>query len=106
MSTVSLDAEVGLPAAAAPCFPGGQLLATPAALALLQRLGVSPFFLFARHLHGDWGDIGEDDARANQEALASGYRLLSRYDLPADNVIWIITEADRSVTTLLLPQDY
>jgi hypothetical protein len=106
MSTVSLDAEIGLPTAAAPLFPGGQLFATPAALALLQRLGVSPFFLFARHLHGDWGDIGEDDAHANQEALASGQRLLSRYDLPADSVLWIITETDRSVTTVLLPEDY
>ncbi len=106
MSTVSLDAEAGLPTAAAPWFPGGQLFATPAALDLLQRLGVSPFFLFARHLHGDWGDIGEDDARANDQALASGQRLLSRYDLPGGSTIWIITEADRSATTVLLPQEY
>lgn len=106
MSTVSLDAEVGLPAAAAPCFPGGQLLATPAALDLLRQFGISPFSLLARHLHGDWGDIGEDDARANDQALASGQRLLSRYDLPGGDTIWLITEADRSATTVLLPQDY
>ena len=98
--------EAGLPVRVEPLFACGQLLATPAALDLLHQRGLSPLSLLARHLRGDWGDLGADDAQANDQALTSGGRLLSRYDLPGSGSVWVITEADRSVTTVLLPEDY
>ncbi len=98
--------EAGLPIHAESLFACGQLLATPAALDLLLQRGVSPLSLLARHLRGDWGDLGAADAHANDQALASGCRLLSRYDLLGGGTGWLITEADRSVTTVLLPDDY
>jgi hypothetical protein len=55
---------------------------------------------------GDWGDLGEDDRRANQIALDQGVRLFSIYNDRAGVRFWIITEADRSATTVLLPEDY
>lgn len=59
----------------------------------------------ARHMTGDWGDVPPEDREANEEALVHGYRLLSAYG-DGDRRFWIITEADRSVTTVLLPSDY
>jgi hypothetical protein len=110
---------------AAPCnseprFPLGRTVATPAALTLLDRHGVSPSTLLARHQTGDWGDVGADDARSNDEALKLGNRLLSVYRLLDAAVldtmtsderrrsprVWIITERDFSVTTILTPDDY
>lgn len=60
----------------------------------------------SRHATGDWGDMSEDDKQANEDALVDGYRLMSSYRDREDNKYWIITEADRSVTTVLLPSDY
>jgi hypothetical protein len=60
----------------------------------------------ARHARGDWGDLGQADLRSNQIALAEGLRLLSAYNDRAGTRFWIITEADRSATTVLLPDDY
>jgi len=94
------------PVSPGPLFACGQLLATPAALDLLHQRGLSPLSLLARHLRGDWGDLGADDAHANDQALRSSCRLLSRYDLPGGGTVWLITEADRSVTTVLRPEDY
>ncbi len=59
-----------------------------------------------RHLHGDWGDLDDDDRRSNDAALKSGDRLFSSYQVTPDLKLWIITEGDRSVTTLLLPSEY
>jgi hypothetical protein len=59
-----------------------------------------------RHAHGDWGDLCEEDRLANEEALANGYRLLSVYADRRDTPFWIITEGDRSCTTILLLSDY
>ena len=59
-----------------------------------------------RHAHGDWGDLGDDDRRANQIGLEQDLRLFSVYDDRAGVRFWIITEADRSATTVLLPDDY
>lgn len=87
-------------------FNLGRVVATPNALGLLQQHGISPLTLLKRHVTGDWGDVLADDARANQHALKSGCRLLSSYRIATDATIWLITEADRSVTTLLLPSDY
>lgn len=60
----------------------------------------------ALHVSGDWGQVGAQDARENALSLDRGFRLLSSYRLPSSDRIWIITEADRSLTTLLLPSDY
>jgi hypothetical protein len=89
-----------------PLFPYGRAVATPGALAALSQAGVAPEALLDRHVRGDWGELCEDDRRMNAEALSTGGRLLSAYALPDGTRVWIITEADRSATTLLLPQEY
>lgn len=90
-------------------FRLGQVLATPGALALLEQHGINLFDLLARHASGDWGDVGAEDSQANDEALIYGSRLLSCYTLvpgDADSRIWLISEADRSSTTALMPMEY
>jgi hypothetical protein len=87
-------------------FPLGRVVATPGALEVLERAGVSPFDLLARHAAGDWGDLGNADRLANEMALLHDTRLLSAYTLPGGKRMWVITEWDRSVTTLLLPSEY
>ena len=87
-------------------FSTGQLVATPTALSALVGLKVSPWSLLDCHMRGDWGDLDAHDRQENEQALTDGTRLLSAYTLPDGNRIWIITEADRSVTTLLLPGEY
>ena len=89
-----------------PLFPLGETVATPSALAALDLAGIAPEALLARHERGDWGDLSGHDRQMNGQALSSGGRLLSAYVLPNDTRVWIVTEADRSVTTLLLPDDY
>lgn len=89
-----------------PKFSPGEVVATPAALAALQEHEVSPLTLLARHLSGDWGDVPAEDAQLNNRGLECGDRLLSSYNLGGDVRIWIISEWDRSVTTLLLPSEY
>ena len=86
-------------------IPLGQLVATPHALALLQKAKLSTFAVFARHEQGDWGDVDIEDTMANEQALIDGGRLMSVYKLEIGTV-WVITEADRSATTLLLPEEY
>ena len=87
-------------------FPLGLLVATPGALKILQANGVIPMRLIARHGLGDWGNVGPDDARANDNALHSGARILSSYQLADGAQVWVITEADRSSTTVLIPSEY
>ena len=87
-------------------FPAGRTLATPGALKALARAGQEPAFFLDKHLAGDWGDLGREDAALNDEALASGDRLLSAYRTLRGERVWIITESDRSATTLLLPEEY
>ena len=60
----------------------------------------------SRHVKGDWGELDEDDRQGNERSLREGYRLLSSYTSKSGTKFWIITEADRSVTTVLLPEDY
>jgi hypothetical protein len=81
----------------------GQVVITPNALRTLTPEQINDSL--RRHAGGDWGDICPDDAAMNDEAVAIGERLLSSYG-KSGNVFWIITEADRSVTTILLPEDY
>ena len=89
-----------------PLFNLGQLVATPGALAALAKAGQTPLDFLSRHVCGDWGDIDKDDCTENELGLKRGFRLLSSYRTNADVKVWVITEADRSVTTLLLPEEY
>ena len=83
----------------------GRVVATPGALKLLSEASEDLFGYLARHAAGDWGDLCAFDRRQNEIALREGYRIFSSYEVPAGRV-WIITEADRSVTTILLPEEY
>ncbi len=89
-----------------PLFPLGHVVSTPGAAEALNRNGGSFLTYLARHSAGDWGDIDPDDANQNDRAVAQGGRLFSAYFLPDRARIWVITEADRSVTTFLLPAEY
>ena len=90
-----------------PLFSLGQVVATPGALAALEKAGQGPQEFLSRHVHGDWGDLCEEDRKENQLSLERGFRLLSSYRTNAgDTKVWVITEADRSVTTILLPEEY
>ena len=91
---------------AVPLFPPGRIVATPGALALLEQLNKSPLEFLSRHLRGVWGDLCQEDKTENELSLKQGFRLLSSYQVTDTEKIWIITEADRSVTTLLLPAEY
>jgi hypothetical protein len=86
-------------------LPLGRVVTTPGALKLLMEEGGHPFDYLARHATGDWGDLCAFDRQQNEIALRDGLRILSSYDVAAGRV-WIITEADRSVTTILLPEEY
>ena len=106
-------------------FGLGQIVATPAALTLLEKTGYSAAALIARHVHGDWGDCCGDDAQLNEYALTNSSRIFSVYrlvdaellkEIPRTNrsnlpTVWVITNAAneagvRDVTTLLCPKDY
>jgi hypothetical protein len=75
-----------------PKFPLGQVVATPGVLAALQEAGHAPLEFIGRHVAGDWGELDEEDRRENELSVREGF--------------WIITEADRSATTILLPEEY
>ena len=89
-----------------PRFPLGQIVATPGALEALAEAGERPAALLKRHITGDWGEVDEHDRQENDRSLGDGCRLLSAYTLSTGEKLWIITEADRSSTTLLLPSEY
>jgi hypothetical protein len=87
-------------------FSPGSIVATPGALEAFRASGEEPLPFLQRHLTGDWGDVDEHDHRENELSLQRGWRILSCYRLSDGTGIWIITEADRSVTTVLLPEEY
>jgi hypothetical protein len=87
-------------------FPLGQIVATPGALAELERAKQPPTCFLARHAIGDWGELDPTDVAENEYSVAHGFRLLSSYRTDAGDRLRIITEADRSATTLLLPEEY
>ena len=87
-------------------FSLGRIFATPGALAALAEAAENPDTYVLRHATGDWGDVCAEDAAENELALREGFRLLSSYRTGKGVKLWIITEADRSVTTLLLPDEY
>lgn len=85
-----------------PLFPLGQVVATPGAL----DLGVNLYPYLRRHQCGDWGELDAEDRTQNDFSVRNGLRLLSAYRTPSGTRFWIITEADRSATTVLLPSEY
>lgn len=87
-------------------FELGALVATPAALDACEAANVSPSALLERHASGDWGEVPATDARENELSVREGFRILSNYPLSSGATVWIITEADRSSTCLILPSEY
>ena len=87
-------------------FSPGSVVATPAVLEAFRAAGDDPLAYLVRHLAGDWGDVDEHDRRENELSLQRGWRILSCYRMSNGTRFWIITEADRSATTLLLPDEY
>jgi len=87
-------------------FQPGRVMATPGALGAFEASGESLLAFLERHLAGDWGDLSPEDLRENELSLQHGWRLLSAYTLSTGVKVWCITEADRSVTTFLLPDEY
>lgn len=84
----------------------GQVVATPGAVEALKEAHQTASDLLNRHLSGDWGDLCDEDRELNDEAINNGSRVLSSYILSTGEKLWIITEADRSSTCLLLPSEY
>lgn len=87
-----------------PRFLLGRIVATPRALSAVPPHDIAN--ALARHLQGDWGDVDSEDRQANEDSLVQGLRLVSVYHTADRTKFWIITEADRSATTILLPEDY
>jgi hypothetical protein len=89
-----------------PLFTLGQVVATPGALDALQTAKVDPRQLLKRHVAGDWGDLSDEDKKENDFSIGRELRIFSAYNLSDQTKVWVITEADRSATTLLLPSEY
>ncbi len=89
-----------------PLFPLGRVVATVGALATIVDAGQNPREFIRRHVCGDWGELDSHDQEANAEALEHGLRIFSAYRASDGTKIWVITEADRSSTTVLLPDEY
>jgi hypothetical protein len=87
-------------------FMLGHVVATPGALMAFTEAKDSIRTYLSRHATGDWGDVSSEDASENELSLLAGFRLLSAYRIKDGTRIWIITEADRSATTILLPEEY
>ena len=90
-----------------PLFSPGSIVSTPGALEALNEAGPDTYMeLLRRHVTGDWGEVCKEDAKENDFSVEHGFRILSAYSLKTGVKVWIITEADRSATTLLLPEEY
>ena len=87
-------------------FSLGRIVATPEELRALEDANQNPFEFLERHQTGDWGDLCEEDKSENEFSVRNGFRILSAYRTRNNVTIWVITEADRSVTTLLRPHEY
>jgi hypothetical protein len=87
-------------------FSLGRIVATPGALEVMNKAGDNPALFLSHHVTGDWGEVPKEDKAENELSLKKGYRILSVYRLSDKTKIWIITEADRSATTILLPSEY
>ena len=89
-----------------PLFTPGRVVATPGALAALEKAGQQPGDFLARHVRGDWGEVPPEDIKENEFSLKHGFRVLSAHRTNAGDKLWVITEADRSSTSILLPEEY
>lgn len=89
-----------------PLFRLGQTVTTPGALDAMAETQTNPADLLRRHQCGDWGDLDAEDKQSNQSALSNGSRIFSAYQVAEAVKFWVITEADRSATTILLPEEY
>jgi hypothetical protein len=87
-------------------FALGQMFITPGAEEALQIAGQTAIEFLRRHMSGDWGELSDEDVKENEFSLKKGLRLLSAYQTEKGQNLWIITEADRSATTILLPSEY
>jgi hypothetical protein len=87
-------------------FTLGQTFITPGAQEAIQIAGQTEIEFLRRHMSGDWGDLSDDDIIENEASLKEGFRILSSYQTVNGQQLWIITEADRSATTILLPSEY
>jgi hypothetical protein len=87
-------------------FPLGQTCATPGAIEALSDAGQEAALFLQRHQSGDWGNLSEEDQQENEFSVDKDLRIFSAYLLSDGTKIWVITEADRSVTTILLPSEY
>jgi hypothetical protein len=87
-------------------FDLGLLLITPAAEQAIHESGNTPIEFIERHARGDWGELCEADRKANERALQGGSRIFSTYHTSRGDKLWVITEADRRATTILLPEEY
>ena len=89
-----------------PKFPLGRIVATPGALQALEEANQNPLEFLERHQAGDWGELCEEDKRENEFSVRNGFRILSAYRTRNNVKLWLITESDRSCTTLLRPNEY
>lgn len=89
-----------------PLFELGQIVSTPGAIALMEKVRANASELLNRHVAGDFGDCCPEDLEANEQAVENEERVFSVYKLIEDQTVWIITEADRSSTCILLPSEY
>lgn len=87
-------------------FPLGRLLWTPGALSAIEDAHQSPKEFLVRHVRRDWGELSDDDREENEFSLKEGFRIFSAYRTAKGVKLWVITEADRSATTILLPEEY
>lgn len=88
-------------------FSLGQVVATPGAIRVLEENSVDAWSLLRRHVNGDWGCLPQEDQQENRRSVEAGRRILSSYVLnERGDKLWVITEADRSSTCLLLPSEY
>jgi hypothetical protein len=87
-------------------FALGQVVTTSGALQALQKAEQGPSEFLDRHMNGDWGEVPEEDKRENEFSVQQGFRILSAYTTSAGDRLWIITEADRLATIILLPEEY
>lgn len=87
-------------------FSLGNVYSTTGALAALEEAHADGFSLLARHVTGDWAEMCKEDQQANHQAVEEGSRVFSAYHLSTGVKVWVITEADRSSTSLLLPEEY
>ena len=88
-------------------FALGQVVATPRALRVIEENNIDALNLLARHASGDWGCVPEEDKQENELSVKNGWRVMSSYPInDRGDKLWVITEADRSSTCMLLPDEY